>query len=1332
MEEVVRNKITVFDGTNFNNWKFRLRVLLDERDYLQFVDKSLTELLGAVTEATAISALKLKEKKCKSLIIQCIADSHLEYIKEKQFAKEVYDVLTTTFERKSTASQLYLRKKLLTLKCVEGENLENHFLTFDKIVRELKSTGANLEDNDVVCHLLLTLPKSFDNVVTALETLEPKKLSIETVKARLLDENNKRIGSGCDSGAGASDGVAMPANARKPYKVKCYKCGKIGHRKFECTQRSSAGDSSKRQANLSKGGDLAFVARSVDYLEAPLVAVERKLAANASANNSCTSSIMTWFIDSGATDHMANDLKFFHDVRELNQPVQIAVAKTGVKLLATKIGTMKGAIVYEDNEVECSITNVLYVKDLNFNLFSIKKCEELNNTIIFENGTVRIMRGNDVLVRGKRVGQLYELKFRYINEKTAALSQATVDINLWHRRLGHLNKSDLLKLINKQMVCGINNLNNKDLNFCEPCVEGKQHRLSFSEVTESRTKRPLELIHSDVCGPITPTAYNNNRYVVSFIDDFTHFAVIYLIKSKDEVLDKFIEFAEMSSTHFEKRISCLRSDNGTEYTSNAFKKYCREKGIRQKYTVPYTPQQNGVAERFNRTIIEKARTMILEAKLQKRFWSEAVLAATYIVNRCPTRALKEGRDSSTPAELWYGKKPDISNLRVFGCTAYAHIAKELRKKLDSKTTKCVMMGYATSGYRLWDATKHKIIVARDVIFNEMWNREAVVDASNGSDSEIQCDQNVLDDLELKVSAKPESNEHGSDDDDFQDVIDLEEDSDDQDRETARKSLPLKQRLRKQQLSSQSNVAFALNAESFVEDLPKSIAEASKRSDWSLWEAAIKDEMDSLKQNRTWSAAKLPESRRPIDCKWIFKIKRNENGNIDRYKARLVARGFQQQSGFDYNETYAPVAKLTTLRIILAVANQHNLHVHQMDVKCAFLNGDLKEDIFMKLPAGFNKEDKIVKLNKSLYGLKQASRAWNERFHLYVVQLGFTRTNADYCLYVRVRNGCHMYLLLYVDDLILACGDLNQLQIIKNQFKKEFEMKDMSELKYYLGIKIERDHKSGVLKLSQKHYLQNVLRRFGMLECNGTATPMEVGLQMCVSDCKADANECNEPYRQLIGCLMYAMLGSRPDLCASISYFSRYQCNPTAEQYSYLKRVLRYVKSTIDLKLIYKRNDDTDIVRGYADADWASDTSDRKSITGYVFMVYGSTVSWLSRKQPTVSLSSTESEYIALSTAACEAIWISALLNELNINSKSTVIYEDNQACIKIAEEPREHKRMKHIDIKYNFIREVIRNGKIKIVYIPTADQLADMMTKALPRVKFEYLKSKIGCLIEEE
>lgn len=515
---------------------------------------------------------------------------------------------------------------------------------------------------------------------------------------------------------------------------------------------------------------------------------------------------------------------------------------------------------------------------------------------------------------------------------------------------------------------------------------------------------------------------------------------------------------------------------------------------------------------------------------------------------------------------------------------------------------------------------------------------------------------------------------------------------------------------------ENDAHFALSTMEFVENEPRTIAEAKQRDDWLEWEKAINEEYPSLIKNNTWTECELPRGRKSISCKWVFKVKRNSDGSIDKFKARLCARGFSQQHGFDYNETYAPVAKLTTLRILLSIATRFDLKVHQMDVKGAFLNGELSEDIFMELPDGFKKGNTVCKLNKSLYGLKQASFSWNQKFNGFMLKIGFNRCVKDRCLYVKIINDIKCYVLLYVDDLLIVCSDQRIIDTIKGLLHKEFDMTDIGKAKTYLGVHIEQDETNGTIILSQKRYFEDVIRKFGMNDCRPAATPMEKGLNLKRGDPK---NLPNIPYRELIGCLTYATITTRPDICVAVNYFSRFQSYYTNEHFTHAKRILRYLKGTMDMKMVYRKHENAELQVGFFDADFGNDINDRKSVSGFVFKVFNNTVSWASRKQDTVAHSSTEAELVSLSNGICEANWMAMLLGEMGFpRTKPTIIYEDNKSTQCYAEGSGNSKRLKHIEIKYHSVIDEVEQKRIQLQFKPSGDQLADIMTKGLDRTLF--------------
>lgn len=526
-------------------------------------------------------------------------------------------------------------------------------------------------------------------------------------------------------------------------------------------------------------------------------------------------------------------------------------------------------------------------------------------------------------------------------------------------------------------------------------------------------------------------------------------------------------------------------------------------------------------------------------------------------------------------------------------------------------------------------------------------------------------------------------------------------------------------LRRSKRTKKTTRNLTVLATSNFEEIPQTISELKLRDDWDSWKEAINDELGSMKANNTWVAVNsVPEGRKSINSKWVFTVK--DDG---RNKARLVAKGCSQRPGFDYLETFAPVVRMESVRTILALANEFGWLIHQMDVKTAFLNGDLNETIFMMLPNDELCRSQVVRLQKSLYGLKQASRAWNKKFDDEVKKLGFTQLKSDCCVYRSSTKQLGM--VLYVDDILIIGEKESNINWIKNQLGRLFQMKDMKEIKHFLGMDISRNFQKQTLEISQVGYTEKILKRFGMSECNPIGTPLDPNVQWRET---ADDELTTHPFKELLGCLQYLAITSRPDICAAVSALSKYQAAPSDLHWAGLKRILRYLQGTIETKIVYEKKRDHHIMLGYADADFANDKDNRKSVSGYALVVFGNLVAWSTKRQPTVSLSSTEAELISLCTAAKEGLWLTNLLNELSV--ANTSFMEDNIPCIRIAEEPRSHQRMKHLDLKYLFIRELIAEGKLQLRHISTNDQPADAFTKGLPKLQHRKLMNLLNVRIE--
>ncbi|CAH0564599.1 unnamed protein product [Brassicogethes aeneus] len=1250
----------------------RIRAILSELDVIKVID---SETPDPLTDEWIKS-----ERIAKSMLVEYLADSFLGFAKEDSTTKEILQNLDTIYERKSLATQLALRKKLLSLKLQGDTSLIQHFTMFDDLVGELLAAGAKLEETDKVSHLLLTLPNSYDGVITAIETLSEDSLSLAFVKTRLLDHEVKLSNENRDTSRKVllidkkSDtpeenrfkmsNIPKRHNqfpkfhqqnkfkgTRKASGLKCHHCGRKGHFKRDCfynkkgqeyktPQRQRTVQTVKINCNEEDNPGFAFMVGTQQHNIDPMNKI-------------------TFILDSGASDHIINRSDLSGHFSTLLSPVKISVAKNGQFISATKKGSLE---VTSNLGIQGILEDVLYCPEVPYNLLSVTKMQNAGMTILFNERGVEIAKDGKMVMKGKPSNNIISLEFKIniesINNISHTFSTVQVNYEIWHQRLGHIGKNKFIELKNKKMIEDeglIDHITVSD-NLCDACIKGKQTRLPFNKHKDKNyVKRPLFIVHSDVCGPITPSTVNEKNYFVLFVDQFTHYCVTYLIKNKSDTFSCFKDYVAKSEGHFNLKIVNLYCDNGGEYLSSEMKHYCMEKGISYHLTIPRTPQLNGVSERMVRTITEKARTMINGANLEKVFWGEAVLTATYLINITPTRALKQFK---TPYELWHNKRPHIKYLKVFGSTVYVH-NKVSKTKFQEKSWKGILLGYEPNGYKVWEVESQKFVVVRDVIVDET-NYLISRPVCKGVNLQKPQDKTDLSDMSKSVvkshnsdSAKPDIKKSGAQ----TDVSDLTSksvvntnDSDtneclSQDKQGLKRTASdLRKSERIKQLPSISYNEdgipdYLLCAQSIICSIPTSYQEIRNRDDRIEWERAISDEINSLLINNTWTLVQKPENKNIVDCKWVFSLKNNEFGNPIKYKARLVAKGFSQKYHIDYNETFAPVARISSFRFVLAFANQHCLLVHHMDVKTAFLNGKLKEEIYMKVPEGIkSNNNQVCKLNKALYGLKQAARCWFEEFEKALKQKGFKNSPVDRCLYILDRGDIlkNIYVILYVDDIVIVTANSETMNCFKYYLINKFLMVDLKNIKLFLGIRISQDNNQ--MCLDQSAYIKTILNKFNMNDCKPVNSPLESKLDYIAlnSDETYDA-----PCRNAIGCLMYLMICTRPDLSVAVNILSRFMNKCNNELWKCIKRVLRYLKGSIDIKLNYTRRVYNEFLVGFVDSDWGgSENTDRKSTTGYLFQLFENcTICWNTKRQNSVAVSSTEAEYMALFEAVKEALWL---------------------------------------------------------------------------------------------
>jgi hypothetical protein len=538
-------------------------------------------------------------------------------------------------------------------------------------------------------------------------------------------------------------------------------------------------------------------------------------------------------------------------------------------------------------------------------------------------------------------------------------------------------------------------------------------------------------------------------------------------------------------------------------------------------------------------------------------------------------------------------------------------------------------------------------------------------------------------------------------------------------------------------------------------VPQSYQEVLRRPDAEWWMAAMEHEMNSQIEKGTWRLMKesdLPKGRKAIKSKWVFTYKTTADGFLSRYKARLVATGYSQRKGVDYNETFSPVVRIDSIRVMIAIALAFGLDIEQIDIGTAFLYGDLKEPNYMVQPLGFeqlgpNGERLICELLKTIYGLHQASRAWFQVLKEYLISKGFKCIIADPCIFIRIENGLPIFVLLYVDDVMLISNDKALIETLKTVLKMRFEVKDIGVADWILGLQIERYENGNAIWLGQPRYIMEMFidaKMWNRLNAQGHEVPIMTKRTPMATSWRHDEasgyldKERHTHYRSYIMKMSYEAQQTRPDIAYAVNILAQFQQAPTESDWSAMHRLMRYLRGSWDYGLYYRREALHDfmvfavdsvpeiIPIGYADASYAEDEG-RKSRSGHVFLMAGAAVTWRSKKQATVSLSSTEAEYIALSEATMEAIWLRQLLKELHVpTSRSTTIMQDNMSTIAIATNPVHHNRTKHIDVKHHFIREHIDRKDIALVYCPTNDMIADIMTKPLQGAQFTKFVHLMG------
>ncbi|KAJ1586448.1 hypothetical protein NDA11_000332 [Ustilago hordei] len=917
-------------------------------------------------------------------------------------------------------------------------------------------------------------------------------------------------------------------------------------------------------------------------------------------------------------------------------------------------------------DVKIPLTDVLHVPNLSKNLLSIPALTENGARVIFEESGATILQHDGSMVksktnRRKKRWEVYsDALAAQLNDPLEGIDATTTPAKpashttskLWHERFGHPGRNKTKQIqahyLGKETQLG------HDARDCNCCSQAKQTRARMTSSKTERAQAPLELVHIDLMTDLK--GHPNYHHALIVVDDSSSYVYVKPLLSKAEAfpaLKAWIKTAEIATDH---TLKCIRSDNGTEWSSFGAEEWKREAGFRWQKTTPYVSAQNGRAERMIRSLQEKMRAMLVQRSVPKELWPYAIMAAGHTLNLTPSTEANR-----VPYEDFYRKSAHglAKQLRVF---ATFHEAKGWHDRPSVQSP--LQFGF------------------------ESLEAEGTRPEADSDKPELEVEVLDMEDPLPEPHTAPPTDPT----DDNRSELDVEE------------------------MIGEAHTA-ALN-------LTPTLKEALAGDDAQQWQEAIRKELDGLEAMGTWEIVDVPPNTRLVDSKIVLRLKLDADGIPVRHKARLVARGFTQREGIDFEETFAPVAPLSAIRALLSLAVERNWEIHQLDITMAYLNSTLNHVIYMKPPEGAKvPTGKAYRVIKGLYGLKQSGREWNMEFDKFLRRSNFHRLDCAPCIYTRGEGDNFAIVVIYVDDTLIIAPTLETVRRIKEEIGQKWRMEDGGNVSHFLGIKITRNREAKTMDLEQTSYVKQLLDEHLDKRRRKSSVPLQ---DIPVPETAASMAERKE-YPQIVGKLLWLSNGTRPDISQAVGVLARYMTQPSKEHYNAAQKVLQYLDHTRDTHLQYGSDKQQDFLTAHSDANWASDaTAQRKSSSGSAVFVCGNLVAWKSALQRCTALSAVEAEFVAATEAAREILFFKHLFKTVGIDVGIPTIFSDNTGTIQVSKDPAQHWKLKHIDTKYHFIRDNVQDGKVKIKYINTADNLADLFTKPVGKTTLQRARQGLG------
>ncbi|RAW25625.1 hypothetical protein PC110_g17962 [Phytophthora cactorum] len=984
---------------------------------------------------------------------------------------------------------------------------------------------------------------------------------------------------------------------------------------------------------------------------------------------------MEWLLDSGSQVNLCGDLSCFSYIQHGNS------GELCMALGQTETLNASGSVVLRVmNEVSGKweprrLDEVHYSPNAHVNLIRLGYMQACGFAVSFsDDQCVAWLTKRSIKLRFDRYDKLYRLRTKRSIRLVAAVETRKNAMGLLHNRLGHVNMQMIHEMAANKVDFGINvNLRSLSADDCVPCLSAKFKRMSYKRNPERRSN-PLEKLSVDLCS-ISQEMVTGETMFMLVVDEATRFKWCYLLKRKNEAADKLKKLILRLNTQFLRvghKVVTLHSDQGGEFQTMIFRHSVRKKASR-RCTLMRILLENSVVERANGLVLPRLRAVLHATHQTNLLWGEALLHVVDTANTLPTAAL----NGTSPHEALHKKKPVLRHLRTWGCLVHAHVPTErttTRDKLDPRAELALLIGYSTDtkGLKLLDLRQSTVLPQPalggsepDLVvrYEQVGEQEKDAQQSSESTSQVKtsCSNKPKDKRKRRLRSDAETLG-----DDYEPPKTVPEIMPCRDTASCRARKPpvhLREYI----------VGSVLNTKEDI-PVPNTYKQAKKSQYWTEWQAAMQEELTSLRQHGTWKLVARAKANHQavITNKWVYTLKRDAEGRIKRFKARLVIHGFKQHFGIDYLETYAPVIRFEAIWAAILYARKRGWDIKQYDVKTVFLYGLPEELTFMEIPArsdeGVSGGTLICQLIKSLYGLKQAPAVWNKTLHAFLVSLRLTRLDSDYGLYAMYKNGeVAMLLTVYVDDLLLM-GPAALCSQVAAQLESKFTLTSMGEVRYLLGIEITLDGVHNRIVYSQRSHIDKLLKKFNLENSYGCWTPQATSEFRAKP--KPFPKDAAVPYRELVGGLQYLVSGSRPDIAHAVQHLGKFLSCYTEAHYREAERVQRYLHQTRDYALHMNVIPGKDVdISVFTDSDYANDPDDAKSISGYVTFLDGNVISYGSRKQGINAQSSTEAEYVAMNEGVKDILWIVGLCEELKWPAVTPLLRGDNQAALCLAEKP---------------------------------------------------------------